>query len=211
MSDTFDHFADAVDNYIEEDWDGFSDISYAPNPFMPFIGKTPNAVSRLVRNTVNGGHYNKKKDYWFGSDYSDEVDSALYFSNIPLQEEQDVSFKKKNIKTITCKNCRQSEFHWEQRQGKWRLYSHTGEVHSCYMTNKQEQKLPSNITKGNYKFIFQSDHVEDWCVVQYKGREIGRVLYNQKWEWFSHYHVDIPENVCQAMQTLATLFNETTT
>ena len=51
MSDTFDHYADAIDNYMDEQWDGVD-----PNPYMPYIGRTPREVSMGIANIVRGGN-----------------------------------------------------------------------------------------------------------------------------------------------------------
>lgn len=205
MSDTFNHYADAIDNYMDEQWDGID-----PNPFMPYIGRTPEEVSISIANIVRGGNpCIGKRDYWFGADYADEVDKAVYFSSYKGEYEPK---KKKPKKTITCKNCKQQGFHWQQQDGKWRLYSSSGELHSCYIKpESKEARFDNNITKGNYKFIFKSDHVEDWYIILHKGMEIGRVLHKDKWTWFGHRHVDIPENVWQSMQRFADILNETQT
>lgn len=204
MSDTFDHYADAIDNYMDEQWDGVD-----PNPYMPYIGRTPREVSMSIANIVRGVNpCEGKRDYWFGADYADEVKVAIYFSGI----QDDYEPVKRKVKHVSCKHCGKGKLHWQQKDGRWRLYSKEGELHSCYSKPEpKEQYFDNNLIKGNYKFIFKSDHVEDWYIVLHKGTEIGRVLHKDKWQWFGHKHVDIPEAVCQSMQRFSDILNGTQT
>lgn len=204
MSDTFDHYADAIDNYMDEQWDGVD-----PNPYMPYIGRTPREVSMSVANIVRGGSpCDDGRYYRLGADVEDGGGIPVYFYGMRDEYEP----KKKKPKHVSCRHCGKEKLHWQQKDGRWRLYSKAGELHSCY--SKPEPKdthVDKNLTKGNYKFIFKSDHVEDWYVVLHKGREIGRVLHKDKWQWFGHKHVDIPEAVCQSMQRFSDTLNGTQT
>lgn len=202
MSDTFDHYADAIDNYMDEQWDGVD-----PNPFMPYIGRTPREVSMSIANIVRGG--NPRDDgryYGLGADIGDGGGTPVYFSGICDEYEP----RKKKPNHVSCKHCGKGKLHWQQLNGGWRLYSKAGELHSCYsQPEPKEAHIDKNLTKGNYKFVFKSDHVEDWYVVLHKGKEIGRVLHRDKWEWFGHKHIDIPEAVCQSMQRFSDTLNGT--
>lgn len=204
MSDTFNHYADAIDNYMDEQWDGVD-----PNPYMPYIGRTPREVSMSIANIVRGGSpCDDGRYYKLGTDIEDGGGTPVYFYGMRDEYEP----KKKKPKHVSCRHCGKGKLHWQQKDGRWRLYSKAGELHSCY--SKPEPKeihIDKNLTKGNYKFIFKSDHVEDWYVVLHKGKEIGRVLHQDKWKWFGHKHVDIPETVCQSMQRFSDTLNGTQT
>ena len=202
MSDTFDHYADAIDNYMEEQWDGVD-----PNPYMPYIGRTPREVSMSIANIVRGGSpCDDGRYYRLGADVEDGGGIPVYFYGMRDEYEP----KKKKPKHVSCRHCGKEKLHWQQKDGRWRLYSKAGELHSCYsQPEPKETHIDKNLTKGNYKFIFKSDHVEDWYVVLHKGKEIGRVLHQDKWQWFGHKHVDIPEAVCQSMQRFSDTLNGT--
>ena len=192
MSDIFNHYADAIDNYMEEEWDGID-----PNPFMPFIGNTPEEVSMGVRNIVHG------KGYGVHLGGGCVVEHTYRSSTTST-----IKSKKKKEKHISCRNCGKGELHWQQINGKWRLYSEKGELHSCYAApDTKPVNTDNNLSIGAYKFLYKSDHVEDWYIVQYKGREIGRILHKDKWQWFSHNFVDIPDSVCQSMRKFADTLN----
>lgn len=204
MSDTFDHYADAIDNYMDEQWDGVD-----PNPYMPYIGRTPREVSMSIANIIRGGNtYDEGRYYMLGAEIADGGGIPVYFPGI----QNEYKPKKQKVKHVSCKHCGKGKLHWQQKDGRWRLYSKDGELHSCYSKPEpKEQSFDKNLTKGNYKFIFKSDHVEDWYVVLHKGIEIGRVLHKDKWTWFGHKHVDIPEAVCQSMQRFSDILNGTQT
>lgn len=204
MSDTFDHYADAIDNYMDEQWDGVD-----PNPFMPYIGRTPREVSMSIANIVRGGNpYDDGRHYRLGTDIEDGGGTPVYFYGM----RDEYAPKKKKPKHVSCKHCGKGKLHWQQKDGRWRLYSKAGELHSCYSKPEpKETHIDKNLTKGNYKFIFKSDRVEDWYVVLHKGKEIGRVLHQDNWRWFGHKHVDIPEAVCQSMQRFSDTLNGTQT
>ena len=204
MSDTFDHYADAIDNYMDEQWDGVD-----PNPFMPYIGRTPREVSMSIANIVRGVNpCDEGRYYVLGTEIADGGGTPVYFHEM----RDEYKPKKQKVKHVSCKHCGKGKLHWRQRDGRWRLYSKEGELHSCYSKPEpKEQSFDKNLTKGNYKFIFKSDHVEDWCIVLHKGIEIGRVLHKDKWQWFGHKHIDIPEAVCQSMQRFSDILNGTQT
>ena len=204
MSDTFNHYADAIDNYMDEQWDGVD-----PNPYMPYIGRTPREVSMSIANIVSGGNTcDDGRYYRLGADVEDGGGIPVYFYGMRDEYEP----KKKKPKHVSCRHCGKEKLHWQQKDGRWRLYSKAGELHSCYSKPEpKETHTDKNLTKGNYKFIFRSDHIEDWYVVLHKGKEIGRVLHKDKWQWFGHKHVDIPEAVCQSMQRFSDTLNGTQT
>jgi hypothetical protein len=186
MSDTFDHYADAIDSYL--DWDGEMDwMTTDPNPYMPNIGDTPQDVARLIGTIVRGCGLSSGASVYVGT------------GSIRLNTLSTKSGKCK----VTCKHCKQSGLQWVKKDGGWRLYTDNFELHSCYKKKQEYADTPKAtevFKKGNYSFTLGSDDERDWWKVGYKGTEIGRVLWNNgKWQMYAHQGV--PENVVQSINS----------
>lgn len=174
MSDTFDHYADAMDNYMMDDWDGID-----PNPYMPNIGGTPQDVAIQIGTLVRGCGLSSGASIYVGGG---SVRNTL-------------SKTASNKCKITCRNCKQNGLQWLQKDGGWRLYTNTLELHSCY--KKPEKVIPTAVEvfkKSNYTFTLGSDEIRDWWKVSHKGVEIGRVLWNGD-SWKMYAHAGIPDAV----------------
>jgi len=176
MSDIFDHYADAIDNYMLDDWDGID-----PNPFMPDIGGTPQDVAVQIGMLVRGCGLSSG--------------SSVYVGSVPRKNGK----TSRKFKT-TCKNCKQTGLQWLQKDGGWRLYDKDFIVHSCYSIKKEQPlSVPTALEvfkKGNYTFALGRNDEHDWWKVSYKGNEIGRVLWNNgKWQMYAHRGV--PSNVVE--------------
>ena len=184
MSDTFDHYADAIDS-LYDDWSGLD-----PSPYMSDIGATPQDVARHIGTLVRGCGLSSGSSVYIGS-------GSIRIKPIKVSKGHTDACR------ITCKNCKQQGLQWLQKYGGWRLYNKQFELHSCYSSKSLSQPVPTAVEvfkKGNYSFTLGSDDERDWWKVGYKGTEIGRVLWNNgKWQMYAHRGV--PENVVQSINS----------